>query len=157
MVHRCGARSYRPRAGWWTTNDRRNSSQLCNLNKKRPKRIMVEILAPGAANVKLNNNRILRLQSLESLVCARARKQVNNPIGCSMQRLPPSPVEVWRAFFKGFPQSLGVQTMGVCLTMRGRAHPERTAPWILPCGPLLALTSSHAQPNDPTTCAFSPV
>ena len=99
---------HRPRAGWWTTNDRRNSSQLCNLNKKRPKRIMVEILAPGAAHVKLNNNRILRLQSLERLVCARARKQVNNPIGCSMQRLPPSPVEVGHAVFKGFPQSLGV-------------------------------------------------
>ena len=70
---------HRPRAGWWTINDRRNSSQLCNLNKKRPKRIMVEILAPGAANVKLNNNRILRLQSLERLVCARARKQVKQP------------------------------------------------------------------------------
>ena len=52
---------------------------FATFNKKRPKRIMVEILAPGAANVKLNNDRILRLQSLESLVCARARKQVKQP------------------------------------------------------------------------------
>ena len=59
---------HRPRVGWWAANHRGNSPQLCNLNEKTPKRIMVEILAPWAANVKLNNNRILRLQSFESFV-----------------------------------------------------------------------------------------
>ena len=35
-----------PCAGRWTTNHRGNSPQLCNLNKKPPKGIMVKILAP---------------------------------------------------------------------------------------------------------------
>ena len=46
-----------------------------------------------------------------------------------MKCLSPSPVEVW-------------------------AKAERMEPLIPPCGPLLALTSSHAQPNDPTTCVL---
>ena len=35
-----------PCAGWRTTNHRGNSPQLCNLNKKPPKGIVVKILAP---------------------------------------------------------------------------------------------------------------